>query len=110
MALRTRTNRGRMAAAEEIRENTSGENAAHVHRPRDIWITLIAMFKLIKGLLLLAVGIGALSLIHKDVAETLSRWVDVIRVDPENRHIHGLLSKMELFDARKLKEISAGTF
>ena len=33
---------------------------------KGIW--LIAIFKLLKGLILLAVGIGALSLLHEDAA------------------------------------------
>jgi uncharacterized membrane protein (DUF2068 family) len=90
-------------AAEAVQDHS-------VHRSHDIWITLIAIFKLIKGVLLLIVGIGALSLIHKDVAEVIARWVDVIRVDPDNRHIRGLITRIDAVNARKLEEISAGTF
>jgi hypothetical protein len=51
-------------------------------------LRLIAVFKLVKGLLLLAVGVGALKLLHKDVGEVALRWVNVLRVDPDNRFIH----------------------
>src|SRR5947209_15640201 len=37
-------------------------------------------------------------------------WVDVLRVDPDNRFIHAVLAKMLVMDDHKLKEISAGTF
>ena len=70
----------------------------------------IAAFKLVKGLALLALGIGALKLLHKDVAEVLLRWLDHLRVDPDNRFIHRLLEKLSLLDDRKLKELSVGTF
>ena len=70
----------------------------------------IALFKLFKGVLLLIVGVGALHLLHRDVAETAMRWIDMLRVDPDSRFIHGLLSKILTVDDRKLKEISAGTF
>ncbi len=34
----------------------------------------------------------------------------MIRVDPDNRHIHRLRANFSHLDDRKLKEISAGTF
>lgn len=74
------------------------------------WILLIAIFKLVKGLLLVAAGIGALKLLHKDVSEVIGRWIDVLRVDPDNRYVHALLAKAPLVSDRTLKEISAGTF
>lgn len=73
-------------------------------------LLLIAAFKLIKGLALLAVAIGALHLLHKDVAEIADRWVNAFRVDPHNRYIHWLLAKLPMVDDRKLKELSVGTF
>ena len=71
---------------------------------------MIAIFKLVKGLLLIAAGIGALKLLHKDVGEVVERWIDVVRVDPDNRYVHGLLVKVLSVNDRTLKEISAGTF
>jgi uncharacterized membrane protein (DUF2068 family) len=73
-------------------------------------LLLIAVFKLVKGVLLLAVGIGALKLLHKDVAETITQWVNVLRVDPDNRLIHGLLARVLWLSPNQLKEISLGTF
>ena len=73
-------------------------------------LVLIGAFKLLKGALLVAVGVETLRLLHKDIADVLARWVDVLRVDPDNRYIHKLLAKFLSLDERKLKEISAGTF
>ncbi len=39
-------------------------------------------------------GIGALKLLHHDVAQTLSHWVEILRVDPDNRYIHKLLARL----------------
>jgi uncharacterized membrane protein (DUF2068 family) len=83
---------------------------AKAHQRGDNIILLIAAFKLLKGLLLIALGIGALSLIHRDVAGVLEHWINLLRVDPDNRHIQRLLSKLSFLDAHKLEEISAGTF
>jgi len=73
-------------------------------------IRLIAAFKLFKGLVLLAAGIGAVKLLHKDIAFELERWADMFRVDPNNHYIHRLLERFLTLDARKLKELSVGTF
>jgi uncharacterized membrane protein (DUF2068 family) len=71
---------------------------------------LIAVFKLIKGILLVVVGVGALKLLHRDVAETVTRWVDILRVDPDNRFIHRMLSHLLAVSPKQLKEASVGTF
>jgi uncharacterized membrane protein (DUF2068 family) len=73
-------------------------------------LLLIAVFKLFKALTLLAVGIGALNLMHKDVAAELQRWIELLRVDPHNHYIHWVLEKLSILDARRLKELSVGTF
>jgi uncharacterized membrane protein (DUF2068 family) len=72
-------------------------------------LLLIATFKLIKGLGLLALGIGALKLLHKDVAAEIAQWLDVLRVDPHNHYIQMLLEKLGMVDDRKLKALSVGT-
>jgi len=41
-------------------------------------LLLIALFKLVKGILLIAVGVGALKLLHRAVAETVLHWVDIL--------------------------------
>jgi uncharacterized membrane protein (DUF2068 family) len=71
---------------------------------------LIALFKLTKGILLLIVGIGAFRLLHRDVAETVTHWVDILRVDPDNRYIHRLLGHLLSVTPAQLKAASVGTF
>ena len=73
-------------------------------------LMLIAVFKLLKGFALLAVAIGALRLLHRDIAGMVDHWVNAFRVDPHNRFIHWLLAKLPMVDDRKLKELSVGTF
>jgi uncharacterized membrane protein (DUF2068 family) len=73
-------------------------------------LMLIAAFKLLKGFALIAVGIGALHLLHRDVAAVVDHWINAFRVDPHNRFIHWLLSRVTLVDDKKLKELSVGTF
>jgi uncharacterized membrane protein (DUF2068 family) len=73
-------------------------------------LLLIALFKLVKGILLLAVGIGALRLLHRDVAQTVAHWVDILRVDPDNRIIHSLLARVLAVTPAQLRAASVGTF
>jgi uncharacterized membrane protein (DUF2068 family) len=73
-------------------------------------LRMIAAFKLLKGLALLALGIGALKLLHKDVAAIAEHWINVFQMDPNNRHIDRLLEKLSRLDERRLKELSVGTF
>jgi uncharacterized membrane protein (DUF2068 family) len=73
-------------------------------------LMLIAAFKLLKGFALIAVGAGALHLLHKDVATIAEHWINAFRVDPHNRFILWLLAKIPSIDDKKLKELSVGTF
>lgn len=73
-------------------------------------LILIGLFKLVKALALLAVGIGALRFLHKDLAQSVMHWVELLRVDPDNRFIHRLLEKVFSVTPKQLKELSAGTF
>jgi uncharacterized membrane protein (DUF2068 family) len=73
-------------------------------------LVLIGIFKLLKALMLIAIGIGALRLLHKDIAATVVHWTQVLRVDPDNRYIHGMLLKVFRVSPKQLKELSAGTF
>jgi uncharacterized membrane protein (DUF2068 family) len=73
-------------------------------------IRLIAFFKLFKALVLFAVGIGALNLLHQDLAVLVEHWIDVFRVDPNNYFIQRLLERFSILDAHKLKQLSVGTF
>jgi uncharacterized membrane protein (DUF2068 family) len=79
-------------------------------RSRGRGLRLIALFKLLKGLALLALGIGALRLLHQDVAAVVEHWINIFQVDPHSHYIQLLLAKLSIVDDRRLKELSVGTF
>lgn len=87
-----------------------GKNARGAWQERDKWLLLIAVFKLFKGLLLLLVGVGALSLVHKDAAAHVARFAAALRVDPDNHYVNKLIVKLGVMRDRQLEELSAGTF
>ena len=85
--------------------------ARRAERPsRDRALFWIAIFKLVKGALLIAVAIGAIKLLHHDVAEAMTNLVQSLRADPDNRFIHKGLMKLGSLDDHKLEEISVGSF
>ena len=86
--------------------------APHATKAREgsATLLLIALFKLLKGITLIAVGIGAIKLLHRDIAETVMHWIDMLRVDPDNRLIHGLLARVLWVSPNQLKALSVGTF
>jgi uncharacterized membrane protein (DUF2068 family) len=73
-------------------------------------LVLIGLFKLLKALLLIAIGIGAIKLLHKDLVGTVVHWTQVLGVDPDNRFVHGMLVRIFRVTPKQLKELSVGTF
>ncbi len=73
-------------------------------------LRVIAAFKLLKGLALLALGIGVLKLLHKDLEAIVVHWINVFQVDPHSHYMTSLLAKLSRLDDHRLKELSVGTF
>jgi uncharacterized membrane protein (DUF2068 family) len=72
-------------------------------------LVVIGCFKLVKAVGLAVVGLGLLSLVHRDVAATIEALVEQLRIDPENRLIHGLVEKSLGVRPRTLEELGVGT-
>jgi uncharacterized membrane protein (DUF2068 family) len=73
-------------------------------------IRLIALFKLLKAVLLIAVGMGALHLIHKDVASVVEHWVRMLGLDPGNRYVDRALEKAGNLTPNRMKQLGVGSF
>jgi|SRR5438128_517749 len=73
-------------------------------------LMLIALFKLLKGLALLAAGIAVHMLASKDLVAQAQHWVDPFRVDPHNHYLNLLFEKLANVDPHKLRALSLGTF
>ena len=78
--------------------------------PFSFVLFLIGLFKLFKATLLIAIGIGAVKFLHKDLATTVLHWAQVLHVDPDNRYLHGIMVKIFRVTPKQLKALSAGTF
>ena len=73
-------------------------------------LLLIGVFKLAKALLSIALGIGALHLLHRDVSEVALRVTDALRIDPENHMVFVVVQKAGLIGSKQLKHFSIATF
>jgi uncharacterized membrane protein (DUF2068 family) len=75
---------------------------------RDVLIRLIALFKLVKALILIAVGIGALSLRHHHDG-ALAGWIHALVFDPHGKLFHQAVEKISGLDTRQLAGIAVGS-
>jgi uncharacterized membrane protein (DUF2068 family) len=73
-------------------------------------LRLIALFKLTKALLLGAVGIGALRLVHEDVASIAAEWAERLNLDPQHHYINAALARLSSLDPRTLASVGLGSF
>ena len=71
---------------------------------------LIGLFKLVSAVLLCAAGFGIFRLLDKDLGEALESFIVKLRLDPENRFFHALISQVGGINHSQLKAIGAGTF
>jgi uncharacterized membrane protein (DUF2068 family) len=58
-------------------------------------LAAIAVFKLVKGALLLLVGLGLLKLMHADIATLVSRLIETLHLNADSRIIHALVLKVD---------------
>lgn len=58
-------------------------------------LAAIAVFKIIKGLLLLLVGVGLLKLMHAEIATVFSLLIEALHLNADSRIIHALVLKVD---------------
>src|SRR6202051_1833530 len=73
-------------------------------------VRVIAVFKLLKAVLLIAVGLSALHLLHKDVANIAEHWVKMLGLDPGNRYVGRALEKSGNLTPNKIKSFGLVSF
>jgi uncharacterized membrane protein (DUF2068 family) len=70
---------------------------------------LIALFKLAKAALLITVAVGALKLIHRDVASAAEHCVELLKLDPNNHYIDIALGKASHLTPGKIRALGLGS-
>lgn len=69
-------------------------------------LIVIGLLKLLKAAFFLAVGIGALRLLHRDLADLALRLSMALKFDPEGRFVNTVLDHAQQITPHRLKEIS----
>jgi uncharacterized membrane protein (DUF2068 family) len=73
-------------------------------------VRLIALFKLLKATLLIAVGMSALHLVHRDVASIAERLVTMLGLDPGNHYVGRALQKVADLTPNRIKSLGVVSF
>lgn len=76
----------------------------------DRLIRLIAVFKFVKGGLLIALGVGVFNLLHKDIAGVIEHWIEALRLDPGNHFLNAAVAKVSNVSPEQIKKIGLGSF
>ena len=77
---------------------------------RNRWLILIAAFKLSQAALFIAIGVGALRLVGKDIGDLLTRLAEHLHFTSEPRFIDFILEKSSLVNDHMLRRIGAVGF
>jgi uncharacterized membrane protein (DUF2068 family) len=77
---------------------------------RDKWLLLIGVAKVFKAALLIALGIGAVRLLHRDIGEEVERWSRRLNVDAWNPWFQTFPAKAKAISPHKLSLLCVGSF
>lgn len=77
---------------------------------RDFGITLIAIGKLLKTVVLIGLGIAFFEVSTHDARHLVGEWADYFRIDPHNRWLDRGLAKLSGHNPHQLFEMGIGTF
>ena len=73
-------------------------------------VRLIGLFKLLKGVLLIAVGVAALKLLHTNVASLVERWVALLGLEQNSRFVGRALSAAAPLTPNRVRDLIVGSF
>ena len=73
-------------------------------------LVLIAAYKFLLAAMFVAVGVGALRLMHKDIDDVISHLGDLLRFNPESKFVNFLYDKATIINDPLLKRIGALAF
>ena len=77
---------------------------------RDTWLLVIGVVKVLKAVLLIAAGIGAMKLLQGNVADEVDQWVRRLNMDAVNPYFQTFPEKIKGVSPHKLSLMGAGAF
>lgn len=88
----------------------SADEAPAISTAQQRGLLLVGIFKLLKAIFFISVGVGALHLVHRNLGELIMHVIDSLPIDPEGRVVSLIMDKADLIDAHDLRRIGAGAF
>jgi uncharacterized membrane protein (DUF2068 family) len=88
----------------------SASHLATKRRNHRAGLVVIAAYKLLGALLFIAIGVGALRLLHKDIDDVVWRMIADLKMNPESRLVNFLFEKAELLNDPLLRRIGVVAF
>lgn len=73
-------------------------------------VRLIALFKLLKGVLLIALGVAALKLLHADIASLVEGLARMLGVDQNSRFVGRALLAAAALTPNRVRDLIVGSF
>jgi len=80
-----------------------------MHQESRRGLLLIGVMKLLKAAGLVVLGVGVLSLLHRDAEETIRHWAEFLRVDTHARLVDHALEKVGGISPRTMRRLGVGT-
>lgn len=78
--------------------------------PHDRLLRLIAVFKFLKAALLIALGVGAFKVLHKDLAAVLTHWIEALRLDFGRHFLDAAIGKAAHLSPDQVKKAGFVSF
>jgi uncharacterized membrane protein (DUF2068 family) len=94
----------------EIPAGHTASTTATAVRPVREGLIWIGLMKLGKSLLFLTIGIGAIQLLHRDMADLILDAASALKFDPESHFVSVVLDQTAVIDDSRLRVISLATF
>jgi uncharacterized membrane protein (DUF2068 family) len=79
-------------------------------KSHDRLLRMIAVFKFLKCAMLIALGVGAFRLLHRDVGRIAEYWVEALRLDPGNRFVDAALARASRLRPEQIRRLGLGSF
>jgi uncharacterized membrane protein (DUF2068 family) len=86
------------------------ERSLRMKSSNDRVLRVIAVFKFLKCAALIAFGVGAFKLLHKDLGGLAEHWVEALRFDPGSRYVVVFLAKVSNLRPDQIKKLGLVSF
>ena len=101
---------GRQERMEQTRTQTIEAEHQTVHHHHDKGLLLIGGFKLVEAVFFVAVGMGALHFVNRDLGDAALRLATRLHQDAEGKEVRFILDHLDSLTSHRLRQIGIATF